>query len=71
MPYEFEWRVNDENTQNDFGQKASSDGMVEKGEYHVLLPDGRKQVVTYLADWETGYHVNVKYEEADTAKTES
>lgn len=39
-----------------------SDGNVVKGEYRVLLPDGRTQIVTYYADWQTGFHADVRYE---------
>lgn len=28
----------------------------------VQLPDGRTQIVTYVADWATGFHADVKYE---------
>lgn len=33
-----------------------------RGEYRVQLPDGRTQIVTYYADWQTGFHADVRYE---------
>lgn len=33
-----------------------------RGEYRVQLPDGRTQIVTYTADWRTGFHADVRYE---------
>lgn len=62
MPFDFEYSVNDVNTANDYAHKASSNGDVVNGEYRVQLPDGRTQVVKYMADWKTGYHADVRYE---------
>lgn len=28
----------------------------------MQLPDGRTQIVTYYADWQTGFHADVRYE---------
>ena len=61
MPYEFSWAVKDEATYNDYAHSAKSDGNVVTGQYRVLLPDGRTQIVTYRAD-ENGYVADVKYE---------
>jgi len=38
-------RVDDELSANHFGQSESSDGTRVTGEYRVLLPDGRTQIV--------------------------
>ncbi|KAI9559709.1 hypothetical protein GHT06_013714 [Daphnia sinensis] len=39
----------------------SSDGKVTAGNYRVLLPDGRVQIVNYKAD-DYGYNADVKYQ---------
>ncbi|KAL1124444.1 hypothetical protein AAG570_001070 [Ranatra chinensis] len=62
QPYEFGYAVKDHHTGTDFGQQEASDGHNVKGQYRVLLPDGRLQIVTYTADWKTGFHADVKYE---------
>jgi len=61
IPYEFAYAIKDDPTENDFGRQESSDGNVVKGLYRVALPDGRTQIVTYIAD-EYGYRANVIYE---------
>ncbi|XP_057369011.1 adhesive plaque matrix protein-like isoform X2 [Daphnia carinata] len=61
MPYSFDWAVLDQASYNDFGHKETSDGKVVTGTYYVVLPDGRRQVVTYKAD-DYGYVADVKYE---------
>ena len=46
----------------DFGHNEARDGYATKGQYHVLLPDGRTQTVTYsVADEYTGYIADVSY----------
>ncbi|KAJ8705894.1 hypothetical protein PYW07_010671 [Mythimna separata] len=60
--YEFGYSVKDAQSGNDYDRKESSDGNVVRGEYRVQLPDGRTQIVTYHADWRTGFHADVRYE---------
>lgn len=60
--YEFGYAVKDTATGNDFGRSETSDGETVRGEYRVQLPDGRTQIVTYTADWRTGFHADVRYE---------
>ncbi|XP_022203847.2 pro-resilin [Nilaparvata lugens] len=61
-PYEFGYSVKDPHTGSDFKQQETSDGHTVRGQYKVHLPDGRVQIVTYTADWKTGFHADVKYE---------
>ena len=60
MPYDFDWAVRDEYSNNDFGQREQSDGNVVQGEYYVLLPDGRRQIVNYTADHHSGFVADVQ-----------
>ncbi|KDR13345.1 Pro-resilin [Zootermopsis nevadensis] len=62
MPYDFNYAVKDDYYGTDYSHNAISDGDVVKGEYRVLLPDGRLQIVRYTADWKTGFHADVSYE---------
>uniref|UniRef100_A0A182NP58 Uncharacterized protein n=1 Tax=Anopheles dirus TaxID=7168 RepID=A0A182NP58_9DIPT len=59
--YAFGYRVRDFHTGNDFGHVQNHDNGVTRGEYHILLPDGRVQNVRYTAD-EKGFHADVTYE---------
>ncbi|XP_046457189.1 cuticle protein 18.6-like [Daphnia pulex] len=64
QPYNFDWAVKEAGYYNDnldYSHSESSDGKVTTGTYHVVLPDGRTQIVTYRAD-SYGYVANVKYE---------
>ncbi|CAG5094079.1 Similar to resilin: Pro-resilin (Drosophila melanogaster) [Cotesia congregata] len=61
-PYNFQYRVFDPPSGNDYGQQESSDGNVVRGEYRVLLPDSRTQIVKYTADDANGYNADVQYE---------
>merc|ERR1712038_999856 len=59
--YSFEWLVKDDYTKNDYGQKESRSGANTQGSYHVALPDGRIQTITYTVDGYGGYVANVQY----------
>ena len=57
--YDWEYAVKEH--YNDFGHKESRHGYAATGKYYVALPDGRFQVVTYVADKE-GYKPTVEFE---------
>jgi len=59
--YSFGYSVKDEESGNDFGHKETRDGDMTSGSYHVLLPDGRLQVVTYTVSGDGGYQAEVTY----------
>merc|ERR1711997_603387 len=61
-PYSFAYEVIDPNGGNAYGHRESSDGVVVEGEYRVVLPDTRTQIVTYTSSAETGYVAEVRYE---------
>ncbi|KAF5271077.1 hypothetical protein FQR65_LT00496 [Abscondita terminalis] len=58
--YNFEYHVQD-NYGNDFGHQEARQGDVAQGKYFVLLPDGRRQIVEYVAD-QSGYKPKISYE---------
>ncbi|XP_072401114.1 uncharacterized protein [Diabrotica undecimpunctata] len=60
--YEYGYQVKDEYTGTNYNKQETSDGNQVRGEYRVALPDGRTQIVTYWADWQSGFHADVKYE---------
>ena len=60
QPYAFSYDVKDD-YYNNFGHSESGDGYGKvSGSYHVYLPDGRTQTVTYHDDG-YGYVADVKY----------
>ncbi|XP_014484574.1 PREDICTED: pro-resilin-like [Dinoponera quadriceps] len=59
--YEFSYEVQDTAAGLDFGHREMRKDMEATGTYHVLLPDGRTQIVDYVAD-EAGYRPMVRYE---------
>ncbi|MPD07021.1 Pro-resilin [Portunus trituberculatus] len=60
MPFVYSWKVLDDPTANDYSHSTNSDGDLTTGEYRVLLPDGRTQVVTYTSSLSTGYVAEVR-----------
>merc|ERR1712183_228298 len=62
MPFAYNWAVDDEYTNNHFHHDTKSDGKVTEGEYRVLLPDGRTQIVKYPSDHHNGFQAEVTYE---------
>ena len=61
--YGYEYGVQDGYSGANFGQNEHRDGYDTSGEYRVLLPDGRTQIVTYnIADGYSGYNAEVTYE---------
>ena len=60
--YNFDYAVKDDYTYVDFGHNEHRDGDNTKGSYYVVLPDGRRQVVSYYVDGYSGYVADVKYE---------
>ncbi|XP_042875013.1 pro-resilin-like [Penaeus japonicus] len=61
MPYDFEWGVQDQDSGNAFSHVENSDGQTTQGEYRVLLPDGRTQVVRFYDNGD-GFNAEVTYE---------
>lgn len=57
--YGFRYSVNDFSG-NEHSHQQQKVGHVVRGQYKVLLPDGRLQTVTYVAD-ENGYRAKVDY----------
>merc|ERR1712212_195483 len=62
MPFNYNWAVKDDYSGNDYNHRSESDGEVTQGEYRVLLPDGRTQIVTYRSDPISGFEAEVTYE---------
>ena len=60
-PYSFTYGVKDYDSGTDFSRAEERSGEVTKGEYRTALPDGRIQIVSYVAD-HNGYKATVSYE---------
>lgn len=59
--YKYDYAVKDD-YYNDYGHQESREGDSTKGSYWVALPDGRRMVVTYYVDGNSGFVADVKYE---------
>ncbi|XP_037079255.1 uncharacterized protein LOC119100254 [Pollicipes pollicipes] len=57
----FSWAVDEPDYGNNYGHAEESDGIVTQGEYRVLLPDGRTQIVTYRVEGDSGYQAQVTF----------
>ncbi|XP_075987762.1 uncharacterized protein LOC142984208 [Anticarsia gemmatalis] len=62
--YNFGYMVNDYQEGTDFGHHEERQEERAQGEYHVVLPDGRKQTVSYEAD-ERGFKPQISYEDTE------
>ena len=62
MPFDFSYKVNDEETGNIQSHSSTSDGQVVTGKYSVKLPDGRTQTVAYTVNPTSGFVAEVSYE---------
>merc|ERR1719250_82480 len=62
-PYRYEYKVHDDKEYLDFGAEEEGDGKDNvHGFYHVQLPDGRLQKVTYTVNGYGGYIADVAYD---------
>merc|ERR1712021_192847 len=60
--YHYAYEVQDDYSHVNYGQEEGRNGIATNGQYHVLLPDGRTQTVTYnVGDAYTGYVADVTY----------
>lgn len=57
--------------QVDFGHNEKKSGDRTTGSYDVVLPDGRRQIVTYYVDGSSGFVADVRYEPAYKSTYES
>merc|ERR1719317_1078649 len=62
-PYHYEYKVHDPKDYLDFGAEEEGDGKGDvHGQYHVQLPDGRLQHVSYHVDDYNGFIADVSYD---------
>ena len=62
-PYSYAYEVVDPAGGNAYGHREASNGAgLIEGEYRVVLPDTRTQIVKYSVSAETGYVAEVTYE---------
>lgn len=60
--YEYSYDVNDVYSGLEFGHQETREYEAAQGEYRVLLPDGRTQIVSYEAD-DSGFRPDIRYED--------
>lgn len=65
-PYSFNYNVQDVPSYNYYGHQESGNGQTVSGSYYVVLPDGRRQMVTYKDNGD-GLTADVKYDEPKSA----
>ena len=58
--YAFQWRVRNKEINKYYGHQESKDGSQVTGSYQVLLPDGRLQIVNYVAN-NKGFFPEISY----------
>lgn len=61
-PYEFQFRVDDPDTFNNYEIQEAGDPNIVTGSYRINLPDGRTQVVSYEVHPDRGYEAKITYE---------
>ncbi|XP_068229114.1 uncharacterized protein [Palaemon carinicauda] len=66
VSYDFAYSVRDDDTGSAYSHEEERTGDVTRGEYRVSLPDGRIQIVSYVAD-ENGYRAKVSYESSGSS----
>ena len=60
MPFDFGYQVDDEESNNKYSHASNSDGKAITGQYKVVLPNCRTQIVTYtVADDDSGFVAEV------------
>ena len=63
VKYNFGWKVVDDYAELSYGQVEDRDGYLTNGQYHVLLPDCRTQIVKYTTtDGDSGNVAEVTYD---------
>ncbi|XP_068227571.1 pro-resilin-like [Palaemon carinicauda] len=61
--YSFSYENSDPATSNYYGHAEQREGPNSSGEYRVLLPDGRTQIVKYTVEGDVGYIAKISYEQ--------
>merc|ERR1712117_702287 len=59
--YAYQWQVLDKEFNNDFGQEETRSGDKVQGSYYILLPDGRRQKVSYTVDGQSGFQADLEF----------